>query len=338
MMLVHNNNSNSIRFLYTLTFLLVCFAGLRAIDVSKDGANYAYMFDSAYEYSDWFASRNEPMAVIIPVTLKYLGVYSYLSIFLCFAFLGVGFKLLAIKRYSPLPLLSVLLYFSNFFMLHEMTQVRAGVATGILLLAIDDIYQKKAGRFLAKVFIASLFHFSAIAFLPVFFISAKKINRLAYFIVLFFAIILGLIKGVNVFKLIPALSGLSSKLAVYDALQNNMAEVNLFNIIMMVNIFAVGLQLAFIERVKNISKYSILILKIMFFGVVSLYLFAAIPVIAWRISELFIVVSFINLTYIYYIIRPRFVSNIIVILIAVLFMSLNLFRQGLLQPYHTLFN
>lgn len=325
-------------YLFILFVLMSIFAGIRGIDISNDGANYAYMFDSVYSYSDWFYSRNELMAVIIPVTLKYLDIYYYSTVFLCFAFLGVGFKLLAIKRYSPLPLLSVLLYYSHFFILHEMTQIRIGIAAGILLLTIDDIYQKKLARFLFKVFAASLFHFSALAFLPVFFINTKKFNRLFYFIILLAAILLGLAKGVNVFKLIPGLGNLSSKLAVYDALQNQMNEVNLFNIIMLINIFSVVLQLIFIERVKAISRYSIIVLKIMFFGIISLYAFSSIPVIAWRISELFLVISFINLTYIYYIIRPRFVSSTIIILVALLVMSLNLLRQGLLQPYHTLFN
>ena len=319
-----------------LFFILSFFAGLRAIDVSRDGLNYAYMFDSVSQYSDWFSSRNELMAVVIPVTLKKLEIYSYISAFLTFALIGVGLKLLAIKKYSPLPLLSVLLYYSNFFILHEMTQIRAGIATGILLLTIDDIYQKKFGKFLFKIFAASLFHFSSLAFLPIFFVNPKKINRLVYFIVLIVAILLGLAKGINVFKLIPGLSNLNSKLAMYDALQNQMVEVNLFNVTMLINIFAISLQLLFIKRVKSISKYSIIIIKIMFFGVVSLYVFSSIPVIAWRVSELFLTISFINLTYLYYIIRPRFISNTIVILIALLMIFLGLFRQGLLQPYHTL--
>lgn len=319
-----------------LFFLLSLFAGLRAIDVSRDGFNYAYMFDSVYQYSDWFSSRNELMAVIIPVTLKNLGIYSYISAFLTFALIGVGLKLLAIKKYSPVPLLSVLLYYSHFFILHEMTQIRVGVATGILLLTIDDIYQKKFGKFVFKIFAASLFHFSSLAFLPIFFVDPKKINRLVYFIILLVAISLGLAKGVNVFKLIPALSSLNSKLAAYDALQNQMTEVNLFNVTMLINIFAISLQLLFIGRVRSISKYSIIIIKIMFFGIVSLYMFSSIPVIAWRVSELFLVIGFINLTYIYFIIRPRFISSLIVLLIAIILISLNLLRQGLLQPYHTL--
>lgn len=328
-------NSHKI-ILVSLFVLLSCFAGLRAIDVSRDGANYAYMFDSVSAYSDWFFSKNELMAVFIPVTLKYLGVYSYASVFVIFALLGVGFKFIAIERYSPLPLLSVLLYYSNFFLLHEMTQIRIGVATGILLLTIDDIYQKRIGKFLLKIFLASLFHSSSLVFIPAFFINHRSINRVLYLIILLFAILLGVAKGVNVFKVIPSLSNLNSKLAAYDALQNQMKEVNLFNIIMMINIILLTLELIFIETVKNISKYSIIIVKVMFFGVVSLYVFSSVPVIAWRVSELFLVISFINITYVYFIIRPRFISNLIILLIAVIVISLNLLRQGILQPYHML--
>ncbi|MBP9743663.1 MAG: EpsG family protein [Burkholderiales bacterium] len=324
--------------LICLCVLLALFAGMRAIDVSADGANYAYMFDSVYQYSDWFTSRNELMAVVIPVTLKYLGLYSYFSAFLVFAIFGVGLKFLAIKKYSPLPLLSVLLYYSSFFILHEMTQIRAGVATGILLLTLNDIYEKNFLKFLIKIFIASMFHISSLVFLLAYFINSKSINKKIYLVGLFIFVPLGALKLINIFGLIPGLSGFSTKLATYEALQNGMTEVNLFNITTTINLFILIIQLIFIEKITVVSKYSVIIIKLMYFGIVSLFIFSAIPVIAWRISELFMVISFISVTYFYYIIRPRFISLSVLVLFSFLMLSLNLFRQGLLQPYHTLFS
>lgn len=325
-------------YLVSLFILLSIFAGMRAIDVSRDGGNYAYMFDSVFQYSDWFTSNNELMAVVIPVTLKYLGVYSYFSIFLIFAILGVGFKFLAIKKYSPLPLLSVLLYYNNFFTVHEMTQIRAGIATGILLLTINDIYQKNFIRFLLKVLVASTFHISSLVFLLVYCINPKQINKKLYLAVLFIVIPLGALRLINVFVLIPGLASFSEKLAAYEALQNGMVEVNLFNISTVISVFILIIQLIFIDKIISVSKYSVVIMKFMYFGVVSLFIFSAVPVIAWRISELFTVISFISMPYVYYIIKPRAVAQSILILLSFLMFSLNLFRQGLLQPYHTLFS
>lgn len=335
-----NNYENYLKNLelICLFLLLSIFAGMRALDVSRDGINYAYMFDRVYQYSDWFTSANELMAVIIPVTLKYLGVYSYFSIFIIFAILGVGFKLLAIKKYSPLPLLSVLFYYSNFFILHEMTQIRAGVATGILLLTISDIYEKNLFKFLLKVAFACTFHISSLAFLPVYFINPKKLNRNLYLTILLIVIPLGILKSINIFKLIPNLSSFSAKLMVYEALQNGMTEVNLFNTTTIIYILILLLQLMFIDQIIGTSKYAIILMKLTFFGVISLFAFSAIPIIAWRINELFITASFISITYLYYFIRPRVISNIFIILISFLIFSLNILRQGLLQPYHTLFS
>lgn len=318
--------------------MLTLLAGMRAIDVSRDTDNYAYMFDHVYKYYDWFTGRDELMAVVIPVTLKYLGIYSYFSVFLIFAAFGVGFKFLAIKRYSPLPLLSVLLYYSNFFILHEMTQIRAGVATGILLLTIDDICEKRFLRFLIKIVVASTFHISSLVFLLVYFIDPKAINKKLYLAIFCIVIPLGALKLINVFGLIPGLSSFSTKLATYEALQNGMSDVNLFNITTVINIFILLIQLIFIERITLITKYSIVIIKIMYFGIISLFILSAVPVIAWRISELFMVISFISIPYFYYIIRPRIISRSILVSFAFLMLFLSLFRQGLLQPYHTLFN
>ena len=85
-----------------------------------------------------------------------------------------------LKSFPHLYFLSVLTYFSYFFLLHEMTQIRVGVASGIILLSVPDIYNRNAKAFAFKNILAILFHYSASVFLLFYFVDGKKINAKVY--------------------------------------------------------------------------------------------------------------------------------------------------------------
>ena len=315
---------------------LALFAGIRAVDVSQDGANYTYMFDHANSYTDYFKSTNELMATVIPVTLKYLGIYNYLSIFLVFAILGVAFKIMAIKKYSAIPLLSCLFYYIHIFLLHEMTQIRVGVATGILLFAVTDIYHKRLVKFLIKVAIATTFHTSAVIFIVAYFFSATTIKKWWYLCGLIIIIPLGLTKLFNPLRLIPGLTALNSKLALYDLLLSSTQAINLININMLWNLLLLAMVLYFDSELIKVNKYSLIFIKLFYCGFIATFLFAAIPVLSWRISEIFTCSGFIVVSYIPFVVKPKYVSLPLLICSALGLLSLDLFRQGLVLPYHTL--
>lgn len=67
-----------------------------------------------------------------------------------YAILGVTLKLIAIRRYSLLPIFSIFTYISMYFILHEMTQIRAGVATAIFLFALEDIKDRNLKGYVFK--------------------------------------------------------------------------------------------------------------------------------------------------------------------------------------------
>ncbi len=321
--------------LFLVATIFTIFAGIKELNVSHDGMNYAYMFDRVNFYSDYFNNYYDVMTILIAVTLKYLNLYSYLLIFIIFAVLGVFLKIKAISKYSVLPLFSCIFYFIHFYLLHEMTQIRVGVATAILLLSVSDIYDKNFLKFLFKVFWAFLFHSSALVFIPFYFINTKKINARLYLIGLIFAITFSFI-GINIFYMTPILSSISNKLYIYQALQNTMQELNLFNVNNIFYILLFLILLFFSKTLLEINKYSIIMLKMLYFSFISLFVLSKIPVFAWRISEIFMVSSFIVISYIPFLIKPKWFSIIMLILVATLFLTLNLFRQHLVYQYHIL--
>ena len=109
-----------------------------------------------------------------------IGPYP-IYLFLLFAILGVSFKLIAIKQLTELWFLSLILYLSNFFILHEMTQIRAGVASAFLLLCVKPIYDRDLKRFLLFAVLGFLFHYSAIVILPLWFLGIKARKNVLLF-------------------------------------------------------------------------------------------------------------------------------------------------------------
>jgi hypothetical protein len=319
-----------------IAVVLTLLAGFRAIGVSQDDFNYAYMFDSVYYYEDWFRSRNELMAVVIPVTLKNFGIYSYATVFLTFSALGVSLKLTAIKKYSTNFYFSLLFYYSYFFFLHEMTQIRAGVAIGILMFTITDIYKRNIYKFIGKVLIASTFHISSLIFLPMYFLNSKKINVKVYLSVLIITFFIGVTRAVNVFTIIPGFSSMNQKLTAYQTLNSIFDEVNLLNSTNIFYLLVLTVLLIFHNQLSQVSKYAIINFKIFFFAVTSLFFFSSVPPLAWRISELFSVFIIFNVAYLIELIRPKYAISLFLIIIIFMLFNMNLFKQHIVNPYHSL--
>ena len=61
----------------------------------------------------------------------------------------------------------MMVYISNIFVLHDMIQIRAAVASGMLLLAVFYKVRSQFIPFIVTTIIAFLFHYSAILILPI---------------------------------------------------------------------------------------------------------------------------------------------------------------------------
>jgi hypothetical protein len=112
---------------WTTALILILIAGLRPIGLDRDSITYVEMIQS---YTDVNLLALEPAFWIIKWFNDNFFSGNVHTFFLIYAILGVFIKFLAIKRLSKLPWLSVGTYLSLYFILHEMAQIRAGVAAG----------------------------------------------------------------------------------------------------------------------------------------------------------------------------------------------------------------
>lgn len=316
---------------------LILLAGLRGVGVDKDYHVYKGYFDSVTSYAEYFQnSLKEPAFVFIPVTLKKLGVYSEPLVFTTFSLIGVLVILTAIVKYSKFPALSMLVFYSNYFFLHEMTQIRAGIACGILIHSLKYVTQRNVLKFVLCILMASFFHYTAFVFLVVYLLNGEHLKRWVYASMLVFSIGLAIL-GVGLENILQFFNFgiLTLKLDLYIGAHSDgtFHGINIFNALILLNVFMAILILITINAIKKEEEYVVLFTKLQFISLTLFYLFSTLVVFAWRFSELFGIVQFLLFPMAIYSFKEKWIGQVIVTVVAASMFYLNIFYANLLNPY-----
>lgn len=158
---------------YLMMGVLMVMMVLLCVNKSETIADRA-MYEQMYNMgSSRFNRRGvEPTFGIITIISP-----SFVIFLLIYAVLSVGFHLLGIVKSSPNIWLSMFCYLTLDFVLHDMIQIRAAVAAGLCLFAIRFIAERRWWFYFPIVIAAVFFHYSAIVFVPMYFLPTKRINK-----------------------------------------------------------------------------------------------------------------------------------------------------------------
>lgn len=300
-----------------LAIILVLFQTFKN-PLVDDGSNYYRIFDGVSSWFDFVKLGKEPAFSVIPAILKWFDIFNRYSVFLVFALIGVGFKLRYFYKYSALPLLSILLYFSSYYLKLDNSGIRSGCAIAILLWSISDIYYRRKWWFSFKLILASFFHISIFTAIPFYFINAKRVNYKFYLFLLVFMFIL------DAFNLNPLFifSSLFSAFNRLDEFTNGVESVAKFQLIfpmMIVWLLTIRYFLINYEILLRHNKYSLIIVKIVYWGLIYLYLFGPLSnTVANRLSEIYIMLTCIIYTYFFYIFRSFYMRLMISVMMIIL--------------------
>jgi len=322
---VRGKKTNKIIFLLLL-LILVLLATFRP-DTMRDYMEYAAFFSAdeenlKFEFGfQWFVHSLNTIT------------YEPLFFFFIFALFSVGFRLFFLYKYAPFFWVSVVVYLSNVFILHDMIQLRAAIASVALLWSTIYIYQKKFKHFILIVILASLFHYSAIGIIPFYFLSSKNVcSKWVYFIIpLSYAMyILGVRLG-GLVQYIPVdfvqnLYGLYTKSAIYKE-----ESVNVFNALQLFRCLIFYVILYYSKTIFNHAQYIYLYLKIYALGLSALVLLSDIPTFAFRIGELYQSIEIVLIPLLVYAFKSKSIGKGIVLFIASLIVSINIFYIKLLD-------
>lgn len=255
-----NKDSKLIQIIYLISIIvLIFFAGLRGDTADTSGYREMFMRCPDFftmlitgDFSFLFETREEPGYLLINSIVRIFTDVPELF-FLSIAMLALSHYYHSIKDYAVIPMLSLLLYYTNVFMVKEMAQIRQGVAMAIFIYSLRYVVNNEFKKFLLSVIFASFFHLSILVTLIIYPLRKLKMNYSAGVGVIIVIIIFMLLDVINNFLFVffrdgPAMQRILVYLnSVY--LQND--SLTRFYEYFIVFLFFISLNTVFRSRMKN---------------------------------------------------------------------------------------
>ena len=137
--------------------------------------NYTPTISELTQYSQPFGYAEMGffyIGVVVKTFTSNVAIY-----FLVVALLSFFFLYKAFDKYCFYPILGVCVYISRFYLARNFMQIRAGLSYAIILMAVQYITNRDWKRYFAWVFVAYLFHHSAIIAVPLYFLCMINIKK-----------------------------------------------------------------------------------------------------------------------------------------------------------------
>ncbi|APS37430.1 EpsG family protein [Salegentibacter sp. T436] len=177
-----NHRKNGKLLLFFLCGFLVLFASLRD-NVGLDDIGYKEYFEATNSLDEViFEGENlssdktnlvEPLFLLMASVGKIITEEVFILFFIC-ATIALFIRYKIFWKYSPYPILSLLIYASHEFYVKDWTQIRAGLASVIILYGIKFLFSGKDKKFIITVIIAAGFHYIAVIAIPLLFLRNLK--------------------------------------------------------------------------------------------------------------------------------------------------------------------
>lgn len=308
---------------YMIIVIVLCaLAAFRPQDVDKDYLTYVDYFT----YSDNNPIDVEPSFEII---VKAIKVFTSDSrwLFIVYAIITIPLFTYILNKISTTPHLSLAVWISNFYIIHGLTQIRVGVSTAFFLMGLSFLIRKKNRLYLLVCILCAIFfHYSAIFYLLLLFISNKEVSKKellcwAAIPIVPFALSLG---GIDILNLIPN-GYIRERVQLYNSVSNNGVErVNYFNIPYLLHLLVYYFLLIKYKLITTRIKYLPLIIRVYGISVFFYIAFSFLPVLAFRTSELFGIIEILMLPAIIHGVRPNRVGVLLVAVITIAMMIINI--------------
>ena len=222
---IQKGESNSPKYLAYWMTLLSVFVGTSDMLGGYDRYIYGELFDQVADVT--ISKGNYLSCYIFELYSKEVG-YDGLNILISFFtknryvfifLVTVGIYTLfyiSFKRYTQNNGLALILFMGLMFFF-TFTYLRQMLSVGIVWLSLKYVYEHKLWKFLGVIFIAVLFHNSAIILLPVYFILVKKFSVQSISVVMVLCLFLG-ISGIpaKLFDIYGVASGLEERANLYS--------------------------------------------------------------------------------------------------------------------------
>ncbi len=204
--------------------------------------------------------------------------------FVCAA-LSLSMKGIAVIRFCSRPLPAFLWYVSWSYILLEMTTMRAGIASGILMLGYGFLRDKRTFAFLSIVAVATTFHASAAA--AVLLLVATNALRARHLLLMLAASIA--LSFVSIVPIIDWLGSFNEKAAEYYRLYTDLGlydEINRFNVVVILRILFLLLSIYLVKNNKRDLENPLRDATLFALPIIIYFAFSSFPIIGGRLYEL----------------------------------------------------
>lgn len=289
---------------------LVLVAGLRSGDGIPDLAGYRQWYSEGFSLTEYFANpalifQKDPGFYLLSA---YFFSHGFpFQAFLCFiALFGVGWKMKGIATLSNSPWASALVYISFYFLMHEMVQIRAGLASGLFLLSLPYLQQRRYGVFTLVILFASCFHYSAIILLGLLFLTGECRHPRWYLAALLGCFVAALCGFSPTFLMLHLPGSDSNTRVAYYLLeaQNDGIVLNLFSRMTIPNLILCVTLLLNFDRLKEVTPYASLVIRIFCLSQMAFYLLSGWMAFAVRLSDLLGIVGILAWPLFFHLFRP----------------------------------
>lgn len=259
-------NKATVVFGFTVIIVIL----LALFSASRDGFGADYNSYSSYfdMYKSGYIVKFEPGYLFLEEVTHQLGLGFQFIVIIC-ALVYMFCVMRLFFAYSTSVIFSIFLFFcftENY--ISSLSFIRQSLAAGILVFAFISIVKNRKGYFLFFITLATMFHYSSLVFLSLFFIYKIKIR--SYFLLLpLIVYVFGSLLTLDVYILnITAQSGMYQH---FDKLLLNDSEANGYGFLVSYLVFLI---LSYKYTKINLSTVNSLLLK----ATVLYYLFIALSI------------------------------------------------------------
>ena len=144
-----------------------------------------------YIYAEIFETSIPLLLAYEPVEIGFRYFYAFLKLFndnrhfmfFVMAFVIFYFQFRTYRKYSPLILLALFIFFAKFFLM-SFVYLRQGLAMGIITLAITFALKKEYIKYFIVIIIAYYIHKSSLLFAPFIFVAHRKFTINQFFLII----------------------------------------------------------------------------------------------------------------------------------------------------------
>ncbi len=227
------------------------------------------------------------------------------------------FLFLSIRKYTEYPLASLLLYYCLIFFVLDMSGMRQALTLNIFLYSLRYAYEKRFSMYVFFIVIATLFHWSSIILLPLYYFINNKISAKAIYIVLFGAMSIFFFNITwlenTILFFVPAMENeiLLAKTYAYTV-NPTYARSWEFNLTTIINVstilIMVFLMIRFRDKLEKRFNYFNIFFNVFLLQSITYFSFAELVDISDRLRMYFLVSNVILLPYLLSLVTSRIVK------------------------------